>query len=554
MDLPEKNQMNKIVRRFRNDFKWQYWLLIFALVIILSLHIIARSAHSPYRFLIYIQDFLPEAIAAAVSAVITNYINDFNNKSLKMVPHVIYPLIAGTVLFLAILSFSDVFSTVEIVISGMGDGQFTENEIQRINDELGENNKNVKLSLGMNYCRIAGQAGNGCPPVNVNKVYSALTAQIESGENKSDIYELDVIWIPYFVKKGWIIPLDQYRNKSKIRYTFGVEQETGRFVYKKDGSTPYKQTFVVPSFLNVGFLMYRVDLFHRLIGKDREPSSWDELIEWLYEVKEKYGDEYDGFVFQGARYEGLMCNYMEILWANGGEIVEENGIPRVDTPEGVRALEFFARLLRDGIIPREVLTYNEAKSLEHFARGKTLVLRHWPRAFYNIQHYRKYRHLRNKVNIMSKPLPFRGVARASAKMSLGGWSYAVSRHAYDSGRAKAAMEVIEYLTSEKQFNESMYPQFPGQEGTSLRIPAHKLVIENAKGEKDTLDYAYTYLKNRYYRTRPKFPYYAVFSEILVRHIHQYLKDGKPTAEETLRNAQEELNRTIPGLEISMNSP
>ncbi len=544
--------MNKTTRRFRDDFKWEYWLLIFALVIILSLHIIAQSSHSPYRFLRYIRDFLPEATAAAISAVITNYINDFNNKSLKMIPHVIYPVITGTVLFFTILFFSGVFSTVEIVISGNGDGQFSANEIQKINDEMEEGNKNLELHIGMDYCQIARQTKYSCPSVNVNKVYSVLTGQIKNGENDYDIYELDVIWIPYFVKKGWIIPLDQYRDKPKIRYTFGVEQEIGKFVYKKDDTTPYKQTFIVPDFLNVGFLMYRVDLFHRLIGKDREPSSWDELIEWLYEIKEKYGNEYDGFVFQGARYEGLMCNYMEILWANGGEIIEENGIPIVNTPEGVRALKFFSTLLKDGIIPEEVLTYNEAKSMEHFGRGKTLVLRHWPREFYNMQHQKKYKNLRNKVNVMSRPLPFKGVARASAKMALGGWSYAVSKYAYDNGKAKPAMQVIEYLTSEKQFNETLYPQFSGDGEVSIRIPAHKLVLENNKGEKDTLDYAYTYLKNHYYRTRPEFPYYAVFSEILVRHIHQYLKSGDSTAEEALQNAQEELNKTVPGLEISRN--
>ena len=537
--------MNKNTRSFKDDFKWQYWLLIFAFVIILSLHMIAQSAHSPYRFLRYVRDFLPEAIAAAISAVITNYINDFNNKSLKMVPHVIYPLIAGTALFFTILFFSGVFSTVEIVISGNGDGQFNANEIQKINDGLEEGNKNLKLFLGMNYCRIAGQTETGCPPVNVNKVYSLLTRQIENNKNNYDIYELDAIWIPYFVKKGWIIPLDQYRDKPKIRYTFGVEQETGRFVHKRDDTTPYNQTFIVPNFLNVGFLMYRVDLFHRLTGKDREPSSWDELIEWLYEIKEKYGDEYDGFVFQGDRYEGLMCNYMEILWANGGEIIEENGIPIVNTPEGISALKFFRKLLKDGIIPEEALTYNEAKSLEHFARGKTLVLRQWPRAFYNIQHQKKYKNLRNKVNVMSRPLPFKGVARSSARMSLGGWSYAISSYAYDNGRAKPAMEAIEYLTSEKQFNEALYPQFSGEGEVSIRVPAHKLVIENESGEKDALSYAYTYLKNHYYRTRPKFPYYAVFSEILVRHIHQFLKSGDSTAEEALKNAQEELNETIP---------
>lgn len=544
-----KRYIKTLVNHIKADFKWQYWLFIFVFVIIFSLHIISQSAPSPHRFLKYIRDLLPQAVAAGLGAIVANYVNAYKDKSLKIIPHVIYPIVSATVLLFTILLFSGVFSTVEIRIGGNGDGQFSGDEIQRINDDLAKINKNIKLSLGLDYNKIARQAKEEPHSVDVNKIFSNLVKQIEGGEGKYDIYELDVIWIPLFVEKGWIIPLDQYWKRSDVRYTFGIEQEAGRVVYRKGKTTLRKETFAVPNFFNVGVLMCRVDLFHELIGKDREPSSWDELVEWLYEIKANYGDEYDGFVFQGDQYEGLMVNYMEILWANGGEIIEENGIPQVNTPEGIKALNFFKKLLEDGIIPKEVLTYNEVKSLKHFRQGRTLVLRNWPRVFFAIQNHYKYKNLRNKVNVMSKPLSFRGVARASAKMCLGGWFYSISKQAYERGKAKQAMEVIEYLTSEKQFSEAVYPtQFSERKGEySIRMPADQLVLERAKGEKDALDYAYDYFKNRYYHARPKFGYYNICSEILVKHIHQYLENSDLTTEDALKNAQEELNQTIPKL-------
>lgn len=542
------NKFTKLKNNFIADFRWQYWILIFVFVIILSLYIITQSTPSPYRFLKYIQDILPEAIAAGLGAIVANYINDYRDKSFKIVPHVIYPIVCGNLLLFTILLFSGVFSTVEIRISGNGDGQFDGNEIQRINDDLAKIYKNIKISTGLDYHELAPQTSEEPHSVNVDSIYSYLVKEIESGEGKYDIYELDVIWIPTFKKKGWIIQLDEYLKTSDVRYYFGIEQEACRFVESKEDETTLRmQTFAVPNFLNVGFLMYRTDLFHDLIGKDSEPSSWDELKKWLIEIKGKYGDKYDGFVFQGKEYEGLMVNYMEILWAYGGVIIEKDGIPQVNTQEGIKALKFFKELLEEGIPPIDVLNYDEAKSLKHFSEGNTLVLRNWPRAFYSIQKHNKFISLRNKVNVVSQPLSFSGVARGSAKMCLGGWFYAISKHADEMGKAKQAMEVIEYLTSEKQFKEAVYPtQFSERKGEySIRIPADQFVLEHTKGEKDALDYAYEYFNNRYYRARPKFTYYSTFSEILVKHIHQCLKNSDLTAEEALQNAQEELNKKIP---------
>jgi multiple sugar transport system substrate-binding protein len=542
-------RLARLREHFAVDFQRRYWLSVLIITALLALHIVAKSGTSPPVFLKYIQDFLPEAISAVIGALIAFSVHDYRNKSLKIRPHVIYPLVAGVPFFFLILLSFGVFSTTEISISGNGDGQFDKGEFQRIsriNADLAKLKKNVKVSLDMNY-EFARQTEDYPQPVNVNRVYSKLTEGIEGGE-KYDIYELDIIWIPEFVEKGWIVPLDQYRKKSDVLYTYWIEQEAGRFACEVDGNT-VMQTHVRANFINVGFLMYRIDLFHELIGKEGEPSSWDELVEWLYEVREKYGDAYDGFVFQGDEYEGLLVNFFEILWAHGGEVVEEDGIPQVNTPVAVKALSFLEKLIQDGIVPEEVLTYNEALSQEHFRKGRTLVHRNWARTFHTIQNDPKFKDLKNRVHVMSRPLAFKGVARGSAKMCLGGWYYAISKDAYEAGKAKQAMEVIEHLTSVEQFTEAVYPArfSEGIEVYSIRIPANQLVLENAKGEKDALDYTYDYFKNRYYRSRPKFAYYAVFSEILVRHIHQGLKDPDISAEETLRNAQEELNRIIPNL-------
>jgi len=416
---------------------------------------------------------------------------------------------------------------------GNGDGQFDGGELEKLNTQLQD--KNIKLSLGLDYQKVAAQAQDKAHYVNVNKVYSVLETEL-SGENNLDIVDLDVIWISHFAHNDWIVPLDSPQIRSNNRYKFGVEHEAGKVLVKHADGSKKVSTFAKPNFLNVGFLMYRTDLMKQ-IGA-RIPKTWDELLEILRQAKDK---NFDGFVFQGGKYEGLLVNFIEILWAKGGDI-DENGMPIVHTPESVSALQLMKLLFKEGLSPREVLSYDEVKILNHFSEKDTLVLRNWPRAYYSMQHHKKYKAVRNKVDVFPKPLPFDGVPRGFAKMCLGGWFYAVSRSSLLNGRYNKAVTVINHLTSDEQYYRSLFPsQYSKEKGEyAMRIPADKIMIQYAKGRHDALDHVYEYLENRYYRTRPEIPNYYKFSKILVKYLHRALEDDLYKAKDALEDAQAEI--------------
>ncbi|MGA1867208.1 MAG: extracellular solute-binding protein [bacterium] len=537
---------SKLKNALRADFRLRYWIPMVGFGVFLAFYIINQSSPLEQNIILeYIRDVLPEILAAGAGAIVANYLNDYKDKSLKIMPHMVYPGVFSIFLVFIILIFSGVFTTVEIKICGNMYGQFSGEKIKVINKDLKKIKGRVKVILCQDYNKIAPQVKDASQSVNVTNVYSFLCNKLKGDDFRCDIFEIDGVWLSDFAQKNWIIPIDSYREKADNRYTFGIDHEVCKLKYPVDNPHSLK-VFGVPNSVNVGFLMYRVDLFNKLIQKNSEPASWDELIEWLYEIREKYGSTYDGFVFQADQYEGLLCCYLEILWAMGGEIFIHNGIPRVYTPEGVKTLCLLKKLLADGIVPKEVLTFNEVMSMDHFIQGKTLVYRNWPMFFYRIQHDDTYRDLRNKVNVVSKPLPFRGVSASSAKMCLGGFVYAISKHAYDDGKAKLAMQVIEYLTSEEYFTENVFPsQYdPEKRAFSVNIPPNQMVLDNVRGYKDALDYSYLFLKNRNYRVRPKIAQYNQFSTILVKHIHQCLKYEKLSAEKALKNAQEEIMNTL----------
>jgi multiple sugar transport system substrate-binding protein len=87
-----------------------------------------------------------------------------------------------------------------------------------------------------------------------------------------------------------------------------------------------------------------------------------------------------GLVWQGARYEGLVCVFLEHLVAFGGRILDDDGAVVVDSSEGVRALTFMRQSIADGVVPRSVLTWQEEQTRFAFQGGEALFLRNWPYA------------------------------------------------------------------------------------------------------------------------------------------------------------------------------
>ena len=78
----------------------------------------------------------------------------------------------------------------------------------------------------------------------------------------------------------------------------------------------------------------------------------------------------DGIVYQGAPYEGLTCDFLELAYAAGGEILSEDGTEAViDSEENLAALEFMVDGVKDGTAANGVTTYMEEESRRYFESG-----------------------------------------------------------------------------------------------------------------------------------------------------------------------------------------
>jgi multiple sugar transport system substrate-binding protein len=170
-----------------------------------------------------------------------------------------------------------------------------------------------------------------------------------------DVLQVDIIWTAELAAAGWLLPLDRFGLETADFFPAAIRADTW------EGSL-----YAVPWFADVGMLYYRTDLV------PRAPATVDELVAFAAAARREHGVE--GFVWQGARYEGLTCTFLEQLGAFGGSLDD------VDTPAARRALEHLRRLVTSGISPIETLNFDEERVRFAFQNGHAAFMRNWPYA------------------------------------------------------------------------------------------------------------------------------------------------------------------------------
>lgn len=176
-----------------------------------------------------------------------------------------------------------------------------------------------------------------------------------------DVLQLDVVWTPEFAGAGWIQPLDRFQPNTDRFFAAAVTANrwAGRL-------------YALPWFVDVGMLYWRTDLM------GQSPQTMDELESSARRALA--GGTPFGFVWQGARYEGLVTVFTEFLGAYGGAILNAEGRVAVDAPPAVRALTAMRDQVASGIVPEAALTWQEEQTRFAFESGQAAFMRNWPYA------------------------------------------------------------------------------------------------------------------------------------------------------------------------------
>lgn len=343
---------------------------------------------------------------------------------------------------------------------------------------------------------------------------------LNAGASDPDILQLDAIWTPEFAAAGWILPLDR----------FGPD--TAGFFASTIRANQWQDTlFALPWFVDVGMLYWRTDLV------PSAPQTLSQLVEQAKRARQKHGLRY-GLVWQGARYEGLITNFVEYLGAYGGQILDQGRVV-VNSEAGLQALtEMRNEIYRDGIVPSAVLTWHEEESRFAFQNGDAVFMRNWPYAVGLMRDSSQSR-VAGRFSVAAMPAGPGGRPTAA----LGGAQLAINRRTEN---PEAAWAVINYLTQPGQMRERarVVGQFPSRvalyEGSGLSA---ELGLDPATVRR-VIEYAVP---------RPVTPVYNQISEILQIHLHRALtRQTTPAA--ALERAQTEMERLLDRVGLGSGAP
>ena len=351
--------------------------------------------------------------------------------------------------------------------------------------------------------------------------HDLLTQKLKNKSPDVDVFFMDVIWPSEFAAAGWAAPLDSFFPSS----------EREKFLSGTVLANTYKgHIYGVPVFVDSGMLYYRKDLLEKYGFSP--PKTWEAMVSQARKIvtgEAKSNIVMDGFSGQFKQYEGLVCDMMEYILSNGGNIVNpDTGKPEIGARPAVDAVRFVRDKIIGNIAPEGELTYEEPESLALFTQGKAVFLRSWPYAW-EVSNDPSRSRIAGKVGIARLP-HFPG---GKSYSTLGGWQLAISSY---SRNKEAAWTFIKYVTSRKI--EKLLAIKAGF------APTRKALYDDAdilkadpqfRSMKDVFVTAYP---------RPRSPLYPSLSNILQRFFSSAISDRNSDIEAQAQKASQEMEKII----------
>jgi multiple sugar transport system substrate-binding protein len=300
-----------------------------------------------------------------------------------------------------------------------------------------------------------------------------------------DVLGMDVIWTAEYAAQNWLLDM-----------TDAVEAEADAFIPSTLETAKYEDRYwAFPFNTNAGFIYWRTNQ-----AGDQPPKSWEDVYE--------QGQRDDGFIYQGARYEGLTVNFLELLYSAGGSVVSEDGSEATADSEEVRnVLGFMRKGIDDGAVPKAVTTYMEEESRRAFEGGRATFMRNWPYAYA----LAKDSQIADEFEVTTFP-SYEGNPGAGV---LGGYNLAISAY---SENPEGSLAFIEFATQpDQQVIQATEASLPAVVSSVYDNPKVQKAAPFATELRDAVEQA---------QPRPVSPVYPQISEAIYTNVYAALQGDK----------------------------
>jgi multiple sugar transport system substrate-binding protein len=347
--------------------------------------------------------------------------------------------------------------------------------------------------------------------INYLNVYERQLLDLKAKRGGFDLLTHTPSFFSIYVANGYLEPIQPLIDNAKLtdKAQLGLDDFPQSLL--KEANSFQDKLYGLPFIEFPVAFIYRKDLFEK--NKLAVPKTFDEMMATSKKLNAPpgiYGNTVQGTV-GGAG--GNTWNWYPILFSFGGQILDDSGKPVINSPEAVKALQYYVDLYKC-CSPKESVNWDNSSPYEPILGGKLASLVTDSDTYPQVS--------KGKYPIGIAPMP---AGPAGARPLAGAWSHSISKY---SKHKEAAWLFMQFIASK----EAM-PEYEKAGGIPPRLsvleasdnPLYKVVDESLKNAKGL----------------PKVPNYLQMEDAIGRAIADALLDKK-SPQEALDGAQQELEQ------------
>lgn len=191
-----------------------------------------------------------------------------------------------------------------------------------------------------------------------NDAMAKLLTQAATG-TAPDVAVIDSFYLPQYY--DYLQPVDDVLEENNISLD-------SWFPFAQNLMKPEDKTLAMWYDTDVRALYYRKDLV------ETPPTSWDELFGTMETLKEQGYS----FLYPAGKNETTSCDILPWFWAQGGELLDDDGKPVFNEGENREAMlstfEFLKKTIDTGITPQRVTSFmTDGDMIEDIASGNVAM-------------------------------------------------------------------------------------------------------------------------------------------------------------------------------------
>lgn len=331
---------------------------------------------------------------------------------------------------------------VTIKVLSMEQAGPTVEEMNAIVQEFNAANPNIKVEIEY---------------VAYDALHDKITTAMASTPPSYDVFLVDDIWYAEFAKAGYILDATSRVTPDTKTKVF----EAAWQITTVDG-----KIYGMPWLLDQKYFYYNENLLKQA-GFNAPPATWEELMEQSKAIKEQGIAEFP-IVWSWGQYEAAICDWVTLLYGNGGQIVDAQGKPAFNNDIGVKTLEWMVASIDAGITNPSSVSYVEEDVRNVLSQGKAVFATNWNYMYDLVNFNKEQSQVTGQIKLALMP-GFAGSGVKSATID-GSMGFSVANA---SPNKDAAWKYVEFLTSEPIQNKY----------SAHLLPVWQTSFEGAAGEK-----------------------------------------------------------------------